>query len=58
MKKDMKQLLRYILELWSYMDNEHEAYIKEHDISADDLDYLYGDLLEYIYTKYNLEESE
>jgi hypothetical protein len=56
MKKDMKELLHWILESWSYMDNEHEAYTVRHDISADDLDYLYGDLLEYIYTKYKLED--
>lgn len=58
MKKDMKELLHYILDSWSYMDNEHEAYTEGHDISADDLDYLYGDLMEYINTKYPLEESE
>jgi len=58
MRKDMKELLHYILDSWSYMDNEHEAYTEGHDILADDLDYLYGDLMEYIDNKYPLEESE
>ena len=56
MKKEMKELLHYILDSWSYMDNEHQAYTEGHDISADDLDYLYGDLMEYIDEKYKLEE--
>ena len=56
MKKEMKELLHHILESWSYMDIEHEAYTERYDILADDLVYLYGDLMEYINTKYKLEE--
>lgn len=58
MKKDMKDLLHHILNVWSFMDNEHEIYTEWYNISANDLDYLYGDLIEYIDNKYPLEESE
>lgn len=58
MKKDMKHLLSHIMNLWTYLDSEHEAYTNRYGISADDLDYLYGDLYDYLDTKYKLEESE
>jgi len=58
MKKEMKELLHHILELFSYMDNEMFSYIETRDMTEDELHYLYGDLLEYIYNKYPLEESE
>jgi len=55
MKKEMKELLHHILELFGYMDNEMCAYIASKDMTEDELHYLYGDLLEYIYEKYPLE---
>ena len=58
MKKEMKELLYHILELFSYMDNEMFSYIETRDMTEDELHYLYGDLMEYIDKKYPLEESE
>ena len=56
MRKDMKHLLSHIMNVWTYLDSEHEAYTNRYDISADDLDYLYGDLYDYLETKFKLEE--
>ena len=52
----MKHLLSHIMNVWTYLDSEHEAYAKRYDISMDDLDYLYGDLYDYLETKFKLEE--
>jgi hypothetical protein len=58
MKKEMKELLHHILDLFSYMDIEMSSYIETRDMTEDELHYLYGDLMEYIDNKYPLEESE
>ena len=57
MKKEMKELLHHILELFSYMDNEMLSYIETRDMTEDELHYLYGDLVEYIDNKYPLENK-
>jgi len=56
MKKEMKELLHHILDLFSYMDIEMSSYIETRDMTEDELHYLYGDLMEYIDKKYPLED--
>jgi len=55
MKKEMKELLHYILELFGYLDNEICIYIESKDMTEDELHNLYSDLCEYIDEKYKLE---
>lgn len=52
----MKVLLHHILELWSYLDIEQASYEEQNNMAENELEYLYGDLCEYIDKKYKLEE--
>ena len=56
MKKEMKELLHHILQVWTYMEIEQAEYERRNDMTEDELQFLYGDLCEYIEKKYKLEE--
>tara|TARA_R100001510_G_C7650582_1_gene208116 strand:+ start:1926 stop:2105 length:180 start_codon:yes stop_codon:yes gene_type:complete len=56
MKKEMKELLHHILQVWTYMEIEQHEYEVRNDMTEDELQFLYSDLCEYIEKKYKLEE--
>lgn len=56
MKKEMKELLHHILEMWNYMEIEQSEYEKQHDMTDSELQFLYVDLQLYMEEKYKLEE--
>ena len=56
MKKELKELLHHILQVWTYMEIEQHEYEVRNDMTEDELQFLYSDLCEYIEKKYKLEE--
>ena len=56
MKKEMREMLQHIWEVFGYLDNEVEYYADRYEITLEEVHELYNDLGIYIGEKYKLEE--
>lgn len=56
MKKEMREMLQHIWEVFGYLHNEVEHYADRNEITIEEVLELYNDLGIYIDKKYKLEE--
>jgi len=56
MKKEMREMLQHIWEVFGYLDTEVEYYAEKYEITLEEVHELYNELGIYIGEKYKLEE--
>ncbi len=56
MKKQMRESLQHIWEVFGHLDSEVEYYAERYEITLEEVHELYNDLGIYIDKKYKLEE--